>query len=254
VKIVKFILILHLCFFTTWLHASDDPLKSALWAYISHKHLEGKPYTFDERILVSGPDFAENSAQVPIRIDATQFPAEQIEKIIVFVDFNPISYVLTFKPIQQVKPIFSTKIKLEKASPVRAALLDKKDTWHIGGVFIRASGGGCALPPSGDQQASLKNLLNTKSHVVARSSSTRIKLKTVHPMSTGLQAGSEEFYVKNLTVLNDKEEVMAEIEMTAAVAQDPSFNLTSEIKSSVFLIELQDSKGNITKKRIESND
>lgn len=250
-KLIKRILILYMTFYCVVVESKEDPFKSAFWEYASEKHLEGKPYYFDERIKVSGPDFAENSAQVPIRVDAVDFPSEQIEKIIVFVDFNPISHVLTFKPIQQVQPRFSTKIKLEKASPVRAALLDKQGNWHIGGVFIRASGGGCALPPSGDRQASLQNLLATKSHIVPRSSSTRIKLKTIHPMSTGLQAGTEEFYVNNLTVLNEKEEVMAEIEMTAAVAQDPSFNLTSDQNNQFFLVELEDSKGNKAKKRLE---
>ena len=37
-------------------------------------------------------------------------------------------------------------MKVEQATPVRAAALTSDGVWHIGGVFLEASGGGCSSP------------------------------------------------------------------------------------------------------------
>ena len=100
----------------------DDPLSSVLF-------LADHPVVFDDRVRVIAPDSAEDSLAVPVFVDASGLPnADAIEKIVVFADFNPIPKVLEFYP-KKTAPKIGFRFKIQQASPIRAAVLDREGTW-----------------------------------------------------------------------------------------------------------------------------
>jgi len=231
---------------------APDPLKSKMWDYVKSKFIGDAPYVFDKKVRVKGPTFAEDSSQVPILIDASKLDVELIKKIVVFVDLNPISHIITFTPKKNIKPIFSTKIKLQQPSPVRAAVLDSNGIWHIGGSFIRTSGGGCTTPPERDSEKSLASLLKIKTHIIQNDEYTRIKLKTFHPMDTGLSEGANQFHINNLEIFDENKELIAQVDVTAAVSQDPVFSFISDEINKKYIVKIKDSKGNEAFKNISA--
>ncbi|MGH1429849.1 MAG: quinoprotein dehydrogenase-associated SoxYZ-like carrier [Neptuniibacter sp.] len=223
---------------------TEDPFKSGMWDYVKNRYIGNAPYQFNSSILVSGPEFAEDSSQVPISIDATKFNGGAIKKIQVFVDLNPISHVLTFEPGEEIQPKFSTKIKLQQSSPIRVAVLDNHGTWHVGGTFVRTSGGGCTTPPENDTSLSISSLLQTKSRLISNDQSTKIKLKTYHPMETGLRMGTHKFHVSRLQLIDQQGTVVAHMKTTSAVSQDPTFSFTAVTSDKQYQVKIIDSRGN----------
>ncbi|MGI1670036.1 MAG: quinoprotein dehydrogenase-associated SoxYZ-like carrier [Neptuniibacter sp.] len=223
---------------------TEDPFNSGMWDYVKNKYIGNAPYQFNSSILVSGPEFAEDSSQVPISIDATKFNGGTIKKIQVFVDLNPISHVLSFEPGEEIQPKLSTKIKLQQSSPIRVAVLDAKGTWHVSGTFIRTSGGGCTTPPEVDNSLSLTNLLEMKSRIITDNQLTRIKLKTYHPMETGLRMGTHKFHMNRLQLIDQDGKIVAKMKITSAVSQDPSFSFSAVNNEKSFQVKIFDSRGN----------
>lgn len=251
-KVSNSIIYILLLILSSSLHAEQapDPFKSGMWNYVKSKYIGEAPYVFDDKLKVNGPEFAENSSQVPISIDASKLAVTSIQKIIVFVDFNPISHILTFTPKKNIRPTFSTKIKLQQPSPVRAAVLDANGIWHIGGSFIKTSGGGCTTPPDNSTVESLASLLKIKTHTIQKAEYTKIKFKTFHPMNTGLSMGAHKFHMNNLEIFNEDNELIAQLDITAAVAQDPAFSFVSDEVKNKYTIKIKDSKGNEAFKNI----
>ena len=117
----------------------NDPLKSPMWGQMVASLMPDAPIVFDDRIKVIVPSVVENQAQVPVTVDARG--VEGVQKLIVFADLNPLQHVLTLTPSKAAAYI-SFRMKIEQATPVRAAGLTGDGTWHVGGVFLDAAGGG----------------------------------------------------------------------------------------------------------------
>ena len=103
--------------------SEGDKYESLAWPQLKKDYLKGDKVEFDKRIVVTGPDFAEDAMNVPVQFDATKLEkvGGGIEQIVVLVDRNPIKKVLVFEP-NKVKPILSFRFKLEQSSPVRVAV------------------------------------------------------------------------------------------------------------------------------------
>jgi sulfur-oxidizing protein SoxY len=81
----------------------SDPIGSPMWDYTREQFIGAAPYRFDDRVKVSLPAFTENSAQVPVHIDASAL-AGDIERIVVWADLNPIQHIFTYYPHPDVIP------------------------------------------------------------------------------------------------------------------------------------------------------
>ncbi len=136
------------------LAADADPLQSVMWEYHHKGLLNGEPYVFDERVQVQVPPFAEDSRQVPIHVDARAL-GDEVVRIEAWADLNPIPRIFTFVPGNQVLPLVAIRIRVEQATPVRAAVLTRDGIWHVGSARVDAAGGGaprpawCARSPAG---------------------------------------------------------------------------------------------------------
>lgn len=181
-----------------------DPLDSSQWEDIRREFLGQAPVVFDERVQVRGPAFAEDPMAVPVSVSALGL--RDVKQIVVLVDRNPIRKVLDFQP-QLALPALSFRFKLEQASPVRAAVRTGDGVWHVGGTWVESTGGGCTVPGATRSDGSWASTLGQVSGALFESpldaQATRLRLRVMHPMDTGLVAGVPAFYINRLAVLDE---------------------------------------------------
>jgi Predicted secreted protein len=181
-----------------------DPLGSSQWEDIRREFLGQAPVVFDERVQVRGPAFAEDPMAVPVSVSALGL--SDVKQIAVIVDRNPIRKVLDFHP-QLALPALSFRFKLEQASPVRAAVRTGDGVWHVGGTWVESTGGGCTVPGVTRSDGSWASTLGQVSGALFESpldaQATRLRLRVMHPMDTGLVAGVPAFYINRLAVLDE---------------------------------------------------
>ncbi len=202
--------------------AGDDPLQSPQWTELRRTYLGASPVVFDPRVKVSGPQVAEDSMNVPVgvRIDGL----EGVSRVIVIADLNPIVKVLEFQP-RGALPALHFRMKLQQGSPIRAMAQTADGTWHVGGIWIDAAGGGCTAPSVGRSAA---NWTETLGQVQARiwqgEQQSRIKLNIMHPMDTGLAPGIPAFYIERLSLRDGADREWMALDTFEPVSENPVFS------------------------------
>ena len=235
-----------LCFFiaSPALYASDDPLQSPMWDYLRHVFLGDTPYQFDDRIVVLVPPFAEDPTQVPVTVDATGL-SEKIEKIVVWADLNPIQHIYTYYPLKDVKPNVSLRIKVQQATPIRAAVLTRNGHWLIGSTYLDAAGGGCTTPSVANASPYWESHLGEISaKKFQRKTFGRYKFKVVHPMDTGLVDAIPEFYLQQLELRDAQGDALVKMDLSQPVSENPVFSFDVTQPSAQHRLWLRDNNGN----------
>lgn len=221
-----------------------DPLNSPLWEHMRKLFIGDAPYTFDEQIQVELPAFAEDPTQVPITVNAEALAGE-IEKIVVFADLNPIQHIFTYHPHPAVVPRISLRIKVQQGTAVRAAVLTRAGTWHVGGRYLDAAGGGCTTPSVANADPYWESHLGEmKSRFFPRDEGGRYKLKVIHPMDTGLVDAIPEFYIQKVIVRNAQGDDLASMELSQPVSENPIFTFDIRDRSAGYSIWMRDNGGN----------
>jgi sulfur-oxidizing protein SoxY len=221
-----------------------DPLNSPLWDYMRQVFIGNAPYTFDPKVKVAVPAFAEDPTQAPIAIDATAY-AGQIEKIIAWADLNPIQHILTYYPHPDVLPVMALRIKVQQGTPVRAAVLTKDGLWHIGGDYLDAAGGGCTTPSTGNADPYWESHLGEmKTRLFPRQEGGRYKLKVIHPMDTGLVDAIPEFYIQQLEVRSGEGKTLSRMELSPPVSENPVFTFDVRDPTKQHTVWMRDNGGN----------
>lgn len=201
-----------------------DPLDSPRWEDMRREFFGAAPVRFDARITVTAPVNAEDPLNVPVSVDASALP--DVREVVVFADFNPIVKVLSFEPAGAA-PRLGFRLKLQQSSPVRAAARTGDGVWHVGGSWVRTSGGGCTLPSVGSASPLWQQHLN---EVSARlwpggGYGDRLRLRIVHPMDTGLAAGIPAFHIEELAVSDRGGKPLMRIRAHEPVAENPVLTL-----------------------------
>lgn len=202
-----------------------DPLKSGKWADMAAKYLSEAPIVFDERVRVVVPNIVENQAQVPIAADARALPG--VRKIVVLADYNPIEHVLTLRP-GQAAPYVSFRMKVEQGTPMRVAALAEDGKWHVGAVYLEAAGGGCSQPALARKDADWSVTVGNTQGKAWREAdgSTRLRLRTRHPMDTGLaKDNTPAFFIERLEARGPAGEALASLDLFEPVSEDPMLTL-----------------------------
>ena len=204
--------------------ADVDPLASPRWGDMRRMFFADVPVVFDERIRVSGPRIAEDSMNVPVSVDVSALPG--IEEVIVFVDFNPIIKVLSFQPTGA-RASLGFRLKLQQSSPVRAAARTVDGTWHVGGTWINATGGGCTLPSVASASPEWQERLNEVSGRIwpRVDGGERVRLRVIHPMDTGLAGGIPAFYIEDLILADANGADLMRIHAFEPVSENPTFTV-----------------------------
>lgn len=202
----------------------DDPLRSSQWETMYKLYFKDAPIAFDGHVNVLAPQTVENSLEVPVLVDIMGL--NDVQRVLVIADLNPLPKVLEFFP-KDVKPRIGFRIKLQQASPVRAAARTGDGRWHLGGVWIDAAGGGCTLPSAGSADPQWESRLG---EINARlwptgSGGQRLRFSLLHPMDTGLAPGIPAFYAESINIFDDQGKSLARIKPHEPIAENPLFTL-----------------------------
>ena len=201
----------------------SDPLDSPQWDFMHQSILNGEPYTFDNRVVVLAPASAEDAMNVPVsfRIESLA----DVERVVVFADLNPIHKVLVYYPLQA-RPQLGFRIKIEQATPIRAAARTADGVWHVGGVWVDAAGGGCTAPSYGRANGTWADTLGQVRYrrwADVDDALERIRLQVMHPMDTGLADGIPAFYIDELELHDAQGKRYARLELFEPVSENPYF-------------------------------
>ncbi len=201
----------------------DDPLKSPQWTDLKARYLGKKAkVVFDPRVVVSGPAVAEDSMNVPvgIRIDGL----DKVQRVLVIADLNPIVKVLEFSP-RGALPVLHFRMKLQQGSPVRAMAQTADGVWHVGGIWVDATGGGCTAPSTGRAAANWHQTLGqVQARVWPGETQSRVKLNIMHPMDTGLAPGIPAFYIEKLSLQDASGREWLTLDTFEPVSENPVFS------------------------------
>jgi len=82
--------------------------------------LGGRAPVESRQIMLSGPDFAENGASVPLGVSSS---LADISLLLILVERNPTVLAVLFRPSPQVEANFDLRVKLVESSAVYAVAL-----------------------------------------------------------------------------------------------------------------------------------
>ena len=240
------------CLLACWLpiaaHAAaiepgKDPVPSVMWAFYHKQMLGDAPFVFDDRVKLLAPPFAEDARQVPVEIDARAFKGEVV-KILAWAELNPLPKIVDFQPVSGVLPWLSLRIRVEQATPLRAAVLTRDGLWHVGSTLIDAAGGGCTAPSVVRTQPGWEEHIGeVLGGRYPRGEFSRLRLQVAHPMDNGMVSGIPEFFINHAELRDRNDQVMARLELFPAVSENPNLTFDIEAPGPTRLL-LRDNSGN----------
>ena len=220
-----------------------DPFRSLQWPELRREFFGNAPLQFDARVQVRSPAFAEDAMNVPITVSTVGLA--DVKLITMLVDRNPIRKMLEYFPLGAV-PSVSFRFKLEQASPVRAAVRTRDGVWHVGGTLVDSAGGGCTVAGVTRNDGSWSRTLGTatgrlfpssvpasfpssvpNSAVPGRAEGsmlTRLRVRVMHPMDTGLVGGIPAFYVNRLSVRDAQGQELLRLNAFEPISENPVFS------------------------------
>lgn len=236
------------CILACWLplaaHAVEvDPVPSVMWAYYHQRFLDNAAFVFDERVKLLAPPFAEDARQVPLEIDARAFKGHVV-RILAWAELNPLPKIVDFQPKEGVLPWLALRIRIEQATPLRAAVLTDDGIWHVGSALIDAAGGGCTAPSVVRSQPGWEEHLGeVLGGRYPRGEFSRVRVQVAHPMDNGLVSGIPEFFINHGQLRGQDDQVLAELELFPAVSENPNLAFDIEAPGPTRLV-LRDNSGN----------
>lgn len=219
-----------------------DPLNSPGWRWMQDRYFADQTVRFDSRVQVILPMSAEDALQVPVLVNVQEL---QPTEILVFADLNPITTILRYFPVAA-EPRIGFRFKVQQGTPVRAAARTADGTWHVGGAWLEADGGGCTAPSFGTGGGRWQDRF---AEVAGRTwergpAQRRLRYRVIHPMDTGLADGIPAFFIER-TEFRSAEEgmLLASMETFEPVSEDPIFTLDLHTEQAI-RISGQDTQGN----------
>jgi sulfur-oxidizing protein SoxY len=220
-----------------------DPVPSVMWAFYHKQMLGDAPFVFDDRVKLLAPPFAEDARQVPLEIDARAFKGEVV-KILAWAELNPLPKIVDFQPLDRVLPWLAIRIRIEQATPLRAAVLTRDGLWHVGSTVIDAAGGGCTAPsvvrtqPGWEEH--IGEVLGAR---YPRTDFSRLRVQVAHPMDNGMVSGIPEFFINHAELRGADDQLLARLELFPAVSENPNLAFDIEGAGQTRLI-VRDNSGN----------
>ncbi|EIJ43389.1 sulfur oxidation protein SoxZ [Beggiatoa alba B18LD] len=228
---------------TLWANSPppDDPLKSVQWVTMYNLFLNKHPVIFDNHVQIIAPDSAEDSMHVPVVVNVDGL--NDIQEILIFADFNPLPKVLRFIP-NNARPYIGFRLKLQQATPVRAAVLTSTG-WHVGGIWVDATGGGCTLPSTGRTTGTWETTLGQiRGRLWAERTPARAKFQIMHPMDTGLAKGIPTFHLEKITLAQTDGKTALTLEPFEPISENPIFTVELTTPQTTMILNAIDTNGN----------
>lgn len=226
---------------------STDPLDSVMWKEMQRSLLGDGPVVFDDQVRVLLPGDAEDSMNVPVLVDATALG--EVTRLLVFAELNPIHKILEMEPHQS-KPLIGFRIKVQQATPVRAAALTPDGQWHVGGHIVEAAGGGCTAPSlSNDNEDWASRMGEVSGRLWPGDQSTRLRMRIMHPMDTGLVSGIPAFFINRLELQDNAGDLLTRLFLFEPVSENPVITLDLP-KLNMVTVRGEDNNGNPVQARV----
>ena len=174
-----------------------------------------------------------------------------VREVLVFADFNPIVRVLRFFP-QEAPAQLGFRVKLQQSTPVRAAARTADGRWHVGGTWVNTVGGGCTAPSAAAASTEWQRRLNEVSgrQWTEGPNAGRLRLRIVHPMDTGLVAGTPAFHLEEINFTDAAGKRLMRVETFEPVSENPVFTLQRGALAGPVDARGRDNNGNLLKARI----
>jgi sulfur-oxidizing protein SoxY len=180
---------------------------------------------------------------VPLEIDARAFKGEVV-KIPAWAELNPLPKIVDFQPLDRVLPWLSIRIRIEQATPLRAAVLTRDGLWHVGSTLIDAAGGGCTAPSVVRTQPGWEDHIGeVLGGRYPRGEFSRVRLQVAHPMDNGMVSGIPEFFINHAELRDQNDQLLARLELFPAVSENPNLAFDIEGAGQTRLM-LRDNSGN----------
>lgn len=222
----------------------DDPLQSPMWVPLAQTIFGDDPVRFDARIQLSFPQIAENQRSFPVALDARRVSG--VRRMVIFADLNPIPIAVDYSPLHA-DAYVATRIKLDQRTAVRGAVQLADGQWLVTGNWVDAAGGGCSAPPlsrvRGDWAEHLGEMRG-EALATEQTGVSRLRIVMRHPMDTGLVANIPSYHIEKFTVKSASGEILGDMQIWAAVAEDPAFTLMPHARAGDMLrVEARDTNG-----------
>ncbi|MEX1059566.1 MAG: quinoprotein dehydrogenase-associated SoxYZ-like carrier, partial [Methyloceanibacter sp.] len=192
----------------------------------------------DGMVVLEAPQTAEDAALVPITVRVPPQVGQALKSLTLFIDKNPDPKVATliFGPAagKGGERSFSTRVRIEDFSYVRAVLETEDGTLHMASKFVAATGG-CAAMQAKDPDTETvdlgKMIVKTFPPALESSPIWSAQVMIKHPNSNGMQLdmNTANFiparFVKEMIVKRGGELVFR-MESTFSISTNPNFRFT----------------------------
>lgn len=192
----------------------------------------------DGTVVLEIPGTAEDASLVPLTVRVPPHVAQNLKSLTIFIDKNPDPRVatLSFGPASGKggERSFSTRVRIDNFSYVRAVLETEDGTLHMASKFVAAAGGCGAMnakDPDAENADLGKMLVKTFPPAIDASPIWSGQVMLKHPNSNGMQLDINTAgyiparFVKEMIVKRGGELVF-QMQSTFSISTNPNFRFT----------------------------
>ncbi|HXG78799.1 MAG TPA: quinoprotein dehydrogenase-associated SoxYZ-like carrier [Methyloceanibacter sp.] len=209
-----------------------------IWPKLKQEAFGDRPIHEDGAVALELPGTAEDAALVPLTVRVPPSVRQNLKSLTIFIDQNPDPKVatLTFGTAAGSggERSFSTRVRVDNFSYVRAVLETEDGTLHMASKFIAAAGG-CGAMQAKDPDAETvdlgKMLVKVFPPALPQNPIWSAQVMIKHPNSNGMQLDINTAnviparYVNEMVVKRDGELVF-KLDSTFSISTNPNFRFT----------------------------
>lgn len=223
---------------TLLLPLSTASAKEDVWPTLKQETFGDRAIESDDMVVLEIPGTAEDASLVPLTVRVPPHVTQDLKSLTLIIDNNPdpVIATLNFGPAagNGGERSFSTRVRIDTFSPVRAILETADGNLHMASKFVAAAGG-CAAVMAKDVDEENEGLgqMIVKASPPALDSnpiwSGQVMIK--HPNANGMQRDIDTFgyiparFVKEVTVKRGGELVF-QMDSTFSISTNPNFRFT----------------------------
>ncbi len=210
-----------------------------VWPTLKQQTFGDRPIAAEDGMVVlEAPGTAEDAALVPLTVRVPPSVTQDLKSLTLIIDKNPspVVAVLTFGPAagKGGERNFSTRVRIDMFSHVRAILETADGTLHMASKFVAAAGGCGAMQAKDPDSESVdlgKTIVKTFPPALDANPIWSAQVMIKHPNSNGMQLdiNTANFiparFVKEMVVKRDGELVFS-MQSTFSISTNPNFRFT----------------------------
>lgn len=214
------------------LQAQAGVIGDELWPAIQAAFFAGKTVEDGSQLIqITVPAVAEDAGIVPISvgIDTFHLAALQVAKVYLITDANPVQLTAIFHFPDNKQPIhFSTRVRLEKSTYVRAIVETRDGRYYMHKVGIKTPGGGCGGGVGSDEaqlRAEAGRMKVQLADPARYGEVNTLSLNIKHPMRTGFERTvygyyAKPYFIKRLDFMLDNTPLMS-VDIGVGISANP---------------------------------